>query len=298
MILSLAIALSGYTFLAIVAILDKLILTKSVKSSATYAFYSTIFFLALFILSPFFPFLSSGYDYTIALISGLSFGFGLWTMFNALRLGETSHISPFIGGMVALSTYGLSYLLLGESLSGQEQVGVILLVIASLLFSLEKTRKHGGFHRGFLWAIASGVLFGLSHVCAKYIYDIYPFMTGLVWTKATAGFVGVLALLIPGVRKDLGQKDKSSSTKSLITADKVLGILGVVLIQYAISIGSVTVVNAMAGIQFVLVFIFAYILTKLAPKFFKEYFTRRELVVEIIAMILVVVGSALFALQL
>ena len=298
MITSFLIALAGYTFLAIVAILDKLILSKSVKSPSAYAFYSTIFFLVLFLLAPFCAPLLKSYDYVLAIISGLSFGFGLWTMFKALRLGETSHISPFLGGMVALSTYGLSWLLLGETLTLTEQLGVILLIIASLLFSLEKTRRSTGFHRGFIWAIHSGLLFGIAHVSSKYIYDLYPFLTGLVWTKATAGIVGLIALLMPSVRMSLKEKDKPTGTATLIISDKVIGIVGVVLIQYAIATGSVTVVNAMAGIQFALVFVFAYILTKTAPKFFTEYFTRRELITQVIAILLVVIGSALFAITL
>jgi uncharacterized membrane protein len=297
MILSFFIALLGYTLLAAVAILDKLILSKSVKSSATYAFYSTVFFLVLFALVPFHHFLHGNYDYALATISGLSFGFGLWTMFNALKLGETSHISPFLGGIVALSTYGLSYLLLGESLTHSQQWGVLLLVAASLLFSLEKTEKRGGFHKGFLWAILSGVLFAIAHVSSKYIYDIYPFITGIIWTKATAGIVGLLALLMPSVRKAIKTKDKPAGTARLIVTDKILGIAGVILIQYAIAIGSVTIVNAMAGIQFALVFIFAYALTKTAPKFFTEYFTTRELIFQTTAIVLVMIGSALFAMN-
>ncbi len=292
MITSFFIAFLGYTLLAAVAILDKLILSKSVKNAAAYAFYSTIFFLVLFIFVPFTPLLAKNYDYAVSIISGLAFGLGLWTMFRALRLGETSHISPFLGGMVALATYGLSYLFLGETLSSHQQWGVVFLIVACWLFSFEKTRKSAGFHRGFLWAILSGVLFAIAHVSSKYIYDLYPFLTGLIWTKATAGIVGLLVLLMPSVRKALKQKDKPSGTATLIITDKILGITGVILIQYSIAIGSVTIVNAMAGIQFALIFAFAYLLTKIVPKFFTEYSTKKELIVQLVAVLLVVIGSA------
>jgi len=35
------------------------------------------------------------------------------------------------------------------------------------------------------------------------------------------------------------------------------------------------------------------VFTKLTPQFFKEYFTTREMVIQLIALFLVVVGSAL-----
>jgi len=37
-----------------------------------------------------------------------------------------------------------------------------------------------------------------------------------------------------------------------------------------------------------------FILTKFAPKLFQEYFTKKELLVELVAIILVVIGTALF----
>ena len=160
---------------------------------------------------------------------------------------------------------------------------------------MQKSRKMSGFHRGFLWAILSGILFSIAHVSSKYIYDLYPFLTGIIWTKATAGIVGLIAFLMPSVRKSLKQKDTEKNTMTFIISDKVLGVLGVLLIQYSIAIGSVTVVNAMAGIQFALIFLFAYVLSRIVPRIFKEYFTRQELLTQVIAIVLVVIGSALFA---
>ena len=43
------------------------------------------------------------------------------------------------------------------------------------------------------------------------------------------------------------------------------------------SIGSVTIVGAMSGVQYVLMFIMIYLLTKFTPKIFKEYFTKHEI---------------------
>jgi len=61
-------------------------------------------------------------------------------------------------------------------------------------------------------------------------------------------------------------------------------------------IGSPTLVQALSGMQFVLMFVFIYILTKVLPRVFKEYFTRRELKMEFVAILLVLLGSALLVL--
>jgi len=296
------IALIGYTLLAVVFIMDKFILTKSVGKPVVYAFYSTIFLFGALVLLPFGGGVLHGVDWVWALVSGISFGFAMLFMFIALKYGETSHISPFIGAVVLMGTFWFSSQFLGESLSSVQMVGMGVLLVASLMLSFEKSRKHNGFHVGFVWAIVSGMLFAVSHVSAKYIYSLYPFITGFAWTRATTGLVGLFLLLFPSVRRSFKPRDKKDAPKTeakrhamaIVVSDKMLSVLGIVLIQYAIAVGSVTLVNAMAGIQYVLMFLLVLLLTKFVPRVFQEVFTRREVVVQVVALILVVVGSALF----
>jgi len=242
--------------------------------------------------------LFQGIDWLFAIISGLAFGFGLWTLFLALEKDETSHISPFNGAFVTIFVYFFSSFFLGENLTQFSQVGVIVLVFAALLLSLQKTKKRQSFSIGFLWAIVSGLFFAISHVLAKYLYDIYPFWSTLVWTKAFVGLVGILTLFSPTVYKSFKKTKNKDVTKNntafLIILDKVLAIIGVICIQYAIALGSVTVVNAMIGVQYVLMFVLILFFTKFAPQKFNEYFTKKELAVEFIAICLVVLGTAFF----
>lgn len=302
MITPLIVAFLGYAFLAVVAIMDKFILTKSVKKTATLTFYSTIFFLLLFLFLPWVDKLDSILDYIISLVSGLAFGFALWAMFISLKEGEASHISPFVGGVTAVATYVFSYLILSENLSREVVFGFVFLTLACFLLSFEKSRRHKGFHRGFIWAVLAGILFGLSHVTAKMIYDLYSFGIGLVWTKGTIGFVGVVAMFAPSFWQQFSAKEQSVTPESstggkaiLVTSSRLFGLIGTLLVQYAIAIGSVTVVNGLAGMQYVIMFILIYILTKIRPSLFLEYFTRKEITVEISALVLVVIGLILLS---
>jgi hypothetical protein len=173
------------------------------------------------------------------------------------------------------------------------KIGLFFLVVASILLSIERNKKHIGFHKGFTWAFLSGVLFGLSHVSAKYIYGIYPFLTGLVWTKGSVGLVAIIAILVPGVLKAVSSKGKDKIKKGdgkIVLWNKIFAIVAVVLIQYAIFIGSVTVVNGLAGIHYALMFIFIYLLTKFRPSIFCEKFTKRELIIEAVAILFMVIG--------
>jgi drug/metabolite transporter (DMT)-like permease len=294
------VALIGYISFAVVFLLDKVIVSEKLGEPIVYTFYSTIYMLAALLALPFVGWgLFSGIDWLWALLSGITFGFGLWTLFLALQRDETSHISPFNGAFVTIFVYFFSSFFLGEKLTQFSQTGVIILVVSALLLSFQKTKKRQTFSIGFLWAIISGLLFAISHVLAKYLYGFYPFWSTLVWTKAFVGIVGLFILFSPKVYKTFRKtkrihEKKKTNTGFLIVVDKILAVIGVVCIQYAIALGSVTVVNALIGVQYVLMFILILFFTKFFPKIFNEYFTKKELIVEIIAICLVVLGTAFF----
>ncbi len=297
-------AIIAYFFLALVAVLDKIILTKSVGKPVVYTFYSTVFLIAVFAVWPFGVALPTPGDILRGCVSGFSFGFAMWTMFKAIKTGEASHINPFLGAVITLSTYGFSAMILGERLTATQGAGVVLLAFASLLLSFEKSKKYHGFHVGFLWAILSGVLFALSNVFSKYFYEHYDFITGIVWTRGTAGLFGLCLLLFPSVWRSFHPKKKRLSLKTfgkkhafgIVFANKLFSVIGIILAHYAFSLGSVTIVNALSGLEYVMVFICIYSLTKLRPKILKEYFTEQELTIEIVAILLVAVGSVFFVL--
>jgi len=298
------IALLGYVLLAIAFILDKFILTESVDNPVVYTFYSTIVMFGAVLLFPFMGFQwLNGVNWLWAILSGVSFGFGLLMLYKALQKGESSHIQPFNGAIITITTFTIASYTLGETLTLAQKIGVGILIISSLLLSFEKSRKHNGFHIGFVWAAISGVLFGVSHLSAKYLYTIYDFWPAFTWTRATTGLVGLLCLAYPSVRntfkkgKQKNEKKQTSAKKyavPIIMVNKIFAMGAVVIIQYAAAIGSVTLVFALSGLQYALMFAIIIVLSKWFKSLFNEYFTKRELVIETIAIILVIIGSALF----
>jgi len=255
---------------------------------------------------PFFGFpLLSGIDWLFAVVSGVAYGLALLGLYAAIKVGEASHITPFNGACVTLAVFALALVFLGERLTSMQIVGMVVLVFASILLSAEKSRRHSGFHIGFVWAILSAVFFAVSHVTAKYLYGQYDFANAFIWTRFFMGVTALPLLFAPAVWRSLfhrGHQKKNTSTSVsvrhpilYVISDKLLAIVAVVLIQYAIAIGSVTLVNALSGVQYVLLFVFIFLLSKFRPKFFKEFFTHRELVVQTIAILLVAIGTAFFA---
>ena len=107
-------------------------------------------------------------------------------------------------------------------------------------------------------------------------------------------------LLFPTVRKSFKKKSSTEPktygkrhAMGLVIFDKVLSIGAIILLQYAMATGTVTLVSALSGLQYVLMFVLVFLMTKFLPQVFKEYFTYKELTVQVIAIILVVLGLAL-----
>lgn len=296
----------GYAILAVVSIMDKFLLSEAKLSSPLYVFYSTVFLLPIFLLVPFgvtYPQL--GWDWFLIILSGFSFGFGLYGAFVGFEQSEVSHIGPLIGAAIPLFTLFLSRYFLGEILSGKTLLAVCFLIVGSLIVSFEKSKLHNGWHKGVWFGLLSGLLFAISNVSSKYIYDIYGFFSGFVWTRGAIGIFGILIFFHPAVyaklfhqtwwtkiKNKLVVKNQQNSL-SVVVVDKILGMTGVLFIQYAIAIGSVTLVNALTGLQYAFLIILVFILTKFWPRTFREDYAKGEIFQELVAIFIIVIGLML-----
>lgn len=300
----LAIALSGYFLLAVVAILDKFIVSDERLAPSVVTFFSSAPLLALVFLLPFgVNSLQSWHDAINGLVSGGAFVCALWAMYRGFEKSEVSHAGPLIGAVVPLATLAFGAWFAVEALSPRLVAAVGFLVVGSLIISFEQKKKSSGWHRGMLWIIVAGILFAVSNLAAKYMYTTYGFYSGLVWTRLAMGVVGILFLLVPrvwntlfGAKKKSVAKHRFSSTGTRIVTvatDKLLGVVGAVLVQYAVALGSVTLVNALTGAQYAFLIVLVAISSKLFPKLFKEEYTRTEIFQEIAAVACIGVGFAL-----
>ena len=115
----LLVALLGNATLAVVGIIDRYILAKSVTKPIIFVFYSTIFVLPFLLLLPFgiinLPVVKA--DYMLFAISGFCFALGLWTMYIAILKNEISHVGPLIGAAAPFFILFLSRFFLSEQLS-------------------------------------------------------------------------------------------------------------------------------------------------------------------------------------
>lgn len=286
-------ALLGYALLAIVFILDKHILTQEVRHPIVYTFYSCVFLLAVGLAWIFVPVEMSSEYWLWSVISGFAFGLALHTMFVAIEKSEASHSGPFIGAITTLSIFAGAYLWLGEILNQKQIWGVLCLGAASLLLAIERTAKKNTTQwHWYVLGIISAILFAVSHLTSKFLYTEFGFVSGLIGSRFMTGVFGLCIVVLPITRKALAKKapKKAKNPAALVAVDKVLGVVAVLFIQYAISISSVTVVNALSGLQYALMFVIIAILSIGHSKFLKEKFMVWETIAQVSGLVLIILG--------
>ncbi len=286
--------------------LDKFIVSEEKISPVEMAFYSSAPLILLAFCIPFVAgFLDAPADYFIALVAGATFVAGMWTMYMGYVKVEASHMGPFVGAALALAALAAAATFGHETISGLHTAAVIILALGSLIISFEQDGKRRGWHLGMLWGVAAGVLFAISNVTSKLLYDHYGFWTGIVWTRVAMGVCGVLLVALPSFPRHLltlkpataatGKKPNASTGKEIVVVviDKIVGVLGVGLVQFAIALGSVAVVSGLGGAQYAFLIILIAILTKFFPALFKEDFERGEFAQEIVAVFFIAAGVGL-----
>lgn len=294
----LIVALVGYAVNSAVSVMDKFVLEKAVNKPAVFLFLTMTPASLIIFLVPWSGFLKNWLDASIAVFAGLAMLSGLWASYIAVKKSEISHVGPLIGAVVPVCTFFWGRLFLGENYSLVQMAAILLLVCGSLVISMEKSQAHSGFHSGLAWGILGGFLWSIFAVCSKYLYAGNGFFSGFVWVQGMAGVIALLLFFMPSVRAGLKRSknpEESMSGKKLaiVITDKTLGVVGLVLVQYAVALGSVTLVYALAGIQYALLVMIVAIMSKFNSKFYRETYTRGELLQEISAIILIAAGFAL-----
>lgn len=294
-----SIAIAAYLVLAIVGILDKFIVEKSVPDPIVLTFYSTIFLFPLFLLAPLGVGMPAGlFDWAMCAVSGFGFSIALFFSYRGLRDCEVSHLGPLIGAATPFFVFLLGRIFLPESLDRRQLIAIGFLIIGSIIISLEHSRHSTGWQKGIGWGVLAGLLFAISHLASKYIYGVYDFSAGILWTRWFMGVFGALLLAAPSVRALFGGRSihrsdhdrRAGYAITIVVVSKLLGLIGVMLEQYAIAIGSVTIVNALVGVQYGCLIALVMLLSFFAPRIFREDYSAGKIAQEFSAVACIAVG--------
>lgn len=299
------ISLIGYLLNAIATLISKWLLLKDLPHPVVFTFYIGVLNLLAVVLIPFGFYYPGFSEVVLALLSGASFGLGLYLMNRALHEDQVSQVAPMIGGLQPIFVILFAWWFLPENLSLQQYIGIGILIIGSILIALEfkhrrifgffLSKREGLFTKSWPLIILSSLFFGLSFATLKLVYIQQNFVSGFVWTRIGT-FLFVLFLVVltrkwPLVVKDL--KGSGQPVKGLFLVGQAAGALSFVLVAYAISIGPVTLINALQGVQYAFLFILILLLMNKNPRILDEPLKKPIIIQKVSAIFLIILGLAL-----
>ena len=287
----------GYLFLAIEAVVTKILLTNKIKSWQLYSFYVGLLSLNGVFFAPFGLKWFGWFLFAESLLAGVIFFLALIFLYKSLRKSSASRVFVLYGGIVTLVSFVLSGFLLGETFSIFNLVGLGLLMIGGFFTSFKIEEKR--FFRSYKNVIFSGILMGVALIILKDVFDSQNFITGYVFSRIGI-FLSALSLMFFGefriaIQKHFSKKPRKNNQKNfgLVVGTKILSGSGTLLIQYSISIGSVALINALVSIQYLFTFVLATLVSLFLKNVIQEKLTWKNLIFKIIGVVFIVVGIVL-----
>ena len=188
-----------------------------------------------------------------------------------------------------------------------QTVSVSVLILGGLLISFDIPLKINKkrFFSGFYFSIAAGVGLAMEASLFKYFSETDGFLNVFVWTRFGV-VIGALSLfLFPAWRRYIlksfkgspHRKKENQITGLLFVFNKILGGVGSILTKFAITLGSVTIVNAMVSTQYVFILLIGFAMSLRYPKVFQE---KKDMLVmgqKIISIAIISLGIFLISLK-
>jgi drug/metabolite transporter (DMT)-like permease len=206
----------------------------------------------------------------LSLISGFLLVISVWFYFKSLNI-ETPSVVLALWNLTYVIVPVIAYFFLGEFLRPLQYLGFALVLFASFLISLPKL-KNLKIHKAFSLMFLSSVLYAISSVLQKYVYNSTDFWSGYVFITIGTSIAGLLFIVFsPKGRQFL--KDYTKKYKKytwIFILSETIYIIAVLFNNLAISKGPVSLVKVIEGVEPIYILLFALIFYPFAPKYFRE----------------------------
>lgn len=213
-----------------------------------------------------------------------------------LEIEDVSTVVPWFL-MVPIFGYVLGYIFLDEILSSQQLIGSFIVLFGVFLISIDFSGQKKKFKwQSAFYMLVACFLVAISGVIFKYVAISDNFWISSFWGYAGLGVFGIfIFLFIPKYRKEFMLMNKNGGVKifTLNTISEILTVFGNLLTNYAILLAPVTMVYLVGSFQPAIVLFLTLLATKFFPNIVKENLTKNILLPKIIALTLMLFGSAM-----
>lgn len=261
----LGLAIGAQFINAVSVIIDRHIVVRAehIGRPIVYAFYVSLMSGFVVVIAPFGLIgMPTPYVLAVSLAQAFAFVGAIFFLYSALKVARASDVAPVVGAVSALTSLIIAGAFIDGDITTSLLPATVLLVAGTALISHFHFRGHA-----FRYSLVAGALFGLTIVLAKLVYLETSFLDGFFWTRTMSIAAAGSLLLVPAWRNAIlhGGKHSSKGAKALVVGNKVLAGVAGVMTALAVSMGSVSIVNALAGLQFVFLFALALLFAEKMP---------------------------------
>lgn len=265
-------AILSYFLISVVQILDKFILTKPIPSGALYAAYVGLAGIYGLLLIPFgFSLDISFLTIFLSLLSGFVFIIALVFYYQAALIDEISRVIPLIGAITLIFVWLLTSIFSIEKLGDLNLLAFAFLFLGSLLISFRKKNFQLS-SRVYILSVFAAFLFAASWVLVKAAYLQTAFFNAFILGRIGEFMAGAFLISFPKIRKSFFEHLGAikAQTIGLFFSNKIIASSAFIALNYATFLGNVVLIQALQGLQYLFLLIFAVLLSWKAPQILKE----------------------------
>lgn len=287
-------AILSATIFGIVSIFDSHLLAKRMPSlraflmpvGILYLIYSGIMF-ALFPL----PEDTSTFIVLLAIASNILRNISLLIMLRTMIKEEVSQVVPIVY-TYPIFVAVMAIPLLGESLYYLEWLAIVMVVIGAVVVPFRRSSSGSIVWRGkpLLLLLGSSLLMAISDIANKYVLA-YISSWNLYWISSFCmASIFIIVSIHPSTFQQLGNMKRRNSALIILTINESLALAAILLMLSALERGPVSLVSTIGSSRPVFVFAFAFILSRISPKFLEWHADMGMLIFRLIAIALIVGG--------
>lgn len=283
-------ALLGYIFFAGGNIVEKIIRTVHIKSPFSFAILLGAFESLFILLIPFFGINLTSWVFIIPAIgAGALRVLAFLPYAEALSTEEVSRLVP-LWTLDPVFTLLMASFFLGESLTANFHVAFVLVLLGSVLLMARTGKRMFRLNRAFAFMVASSFLYALQAVLLKFAYFELSFFHGLIWVSIGTLITTVVILSRKRFREAAREEIIGNVPNRMLAMFAAFGLLGIFFINYAIKLGSVSIVEVMFGFQMVFVLVIATAFSFALPSFVRESVKLKSMSVKIFSIAIMLAG--------
>ncbi len=229
----------------------------------------------------------------LILTGGITIAWIILYLFT-LEIEDVSAVVPWFL-TIPIFGYALGYIFLKETLSTQQSIGSIIVLIGVLLISIDFSGQKRKFKwRPVVYMLIACLLISISGIIFKYVTIGENFWISSFWEYVGLGGFGILIFIfVPKYREEFMLMNRQGGKKifTLNTLSEILTIIGNLLTNFAILLAPVTLVYLVSSFQPAIVLVLTLFTTKFFPNIAKENLANRVLLPKIIAIVVMILGS-------